>query len=264
MKEAADTTKLNSTSNKTQRSFYVFYGLVLVAGGLVFSWGGSSHPPTDTTLGVIGSNTYYRNFINHVVSHPTWELSHTAILIGPLLWSLGSAGVTLALRRRVGESNISSVALVLSAMGSVMWAATFVFDGFVAPEYARAFVESGDPVAQESAMLGFRANEALVVRLGLAGWIMIGLAMAAYSASMLAASTFARIIRLPIAAIGILLGMWPLLAWLVGIFQPGPFTSPLWAPTALLTASWYLAFGGILAAQPLDKLGMWHVRNRNR
>lgn len=55
MKEAADTTKLNSTSNKTQRSFYVFYGLVLVAGGLVFSWGGSSHPPTDTTLGVIGS-----------------------------------------------------------------------------------------------------------------------------------------------------------------------------------------------------------------
>jgi hypothetical protein len=230
---------------------------------LVFSWGGSSHPPTDTTLGVIGSDTYYRNFINHVVSHPAWELSHTAILIGPLLWSLGSAGMTLALRR-VGESNISSVALVLSAMGSVMWAATFVFDGFVAPEFARAFVESRDPVAQESAMLGFRANEALVVRLGLAGWIMIGLAMAAYSASMLAASIFGRIIRLPIAVIGILLGMWPLLAWLVGIFQPGPFTSSLLVPTALLTASWYFAFGGIFAAQPLDdKLGMWHVRNRN-
>jgi len=126
--------------------------------------------------------------------------------------------MTLALRRLVGESNISSIALVFSAMGSVMWAATLVFDGFVALKYARAFVKSGDPVAQESAMLDFRANEALVIRFGLAGWIMIGLAMAAYPASRLTASIFARIIRLPIAVIGILLGTCPLLAWLVEIF----------------------------------------------
>jgi hypothetical protein len=77
-----------------------------------------------------------------------------------------------------------------------------------------------------------------------------------YPASRLTASIFARIIRLPIAVIGILLGTCPLLAWLVEIFQQGVLHqlaldahSP--AHPELVIGIWRDS-----AAQRLDKLGM--------
>ena len=46
---------------------------------------------------------------------------------------------------------------------------------------------------------------------------------------------------------GIVLGLWPSVACAIGVFRPGPFTSPWWAATAVLTAAWFLVLGLRLA-----------------
>src|SRR4030095_6405874 len=83
-------------------------GALLLLGGAVFLWGGIQHPPTDPSLGAIGSNEYFRNFIHEIVQHHAWERSHPAILVGPLCWAPGGGGVCLALRRR-GETGFSAL-----------------------------------------------------------------------------------------------------------------------------------------------------------
>ena len=46
-----------------------------------------------------------------------------------------------------------------------------------------------------------------------------------------------------LAAVGIILGVWPFLAWMTGSFLPGPFTSQWWTVTAVSTAFWFMAVG---------------------
>jgi hypothetical protein len=57
-----------------------------------------------------------------------------------------------------------------------------------------------------------------------------------------------------LASAGILLGVWPLIAWVTGAFLPGPFTSRYWNATAVSTAIWFLAAGIFLmiSAAPWD------------
>jgi hypothetical protein len=79
MKEA-DTTKLNSSSNKTHRSFFMYSTASYLSPedfGLLLEWKPQPpHPATDTILSVIGGGEryLYGNFINHVVSHQAWKL----------------------------------------------------------------------------------------------------------------------------------------------------------------------------------------------
>ena len=121
----------------SERLFYFVSGALLLLGGAIFLWGGIQHSPTDPSLGTIGSDEYFRNFIREIVQHHAWERIHTAILVGPLCWALGGFGVCLALRRR-GEACFSALGAVALAMGATAWAVTFVFDGFAALRYAAA------------------------------------------------------------------------------------------------------------------------------
>ena len=238
----------------SERVFYVICGVLLILGGIVFVWGGSSHPPTDARLGAVGSEEYFRNFVRHVVEHGHWQLIHTGILAGPVCWALGGVGAGSMLRAQ-GEAHFSALGIVALAMGATAWAVTFVFDGFVALRYAETI--AARPAGDITALLiGFQANQVVVIRLGLVSWILMGVGMAALGTSGIIAATSvsrARLVRQITGAAGVVLGAWPTVAWAIGVFDPGPFTSRWWALTALLTAAWFVAMGIIVLTQATSK-----------
>ena len=238
----------------SERIFFLVCGALLVLGGAFFIWGGSQHPPTDARLGVVGSEEFFRNFVRHTVEHGDWQSIHTGILVGPLCWALGGIGASLMLRAR-GETHFSVLGAAALAMGATAWAVTFVFDGFVALRFAQSI--AAKPAGDMAALLtAFQANQVVVIRLGLVSLVLIGLGMAGFGCAILGASG-ARAVRWLLGGSGIVFGIWPLAAWIAGVFDPGPFTSRWWAPTALLTTAWFMAIGVIVlvhagsnAAQP--------------
>jgi hypothetical protein len=234
----------------SERIFYLICGALLLVGGVVFIWGGSSHPPTDARLGVIGSEEFFRNFVQHVVQHGNWESIHTGILVGPLCWALGGVGAGLMLRQQ-GEGCFSVLGTVALAMGATAWAVTFVFDGFVALRLAQAIAHPPGDVTVP--LTAFQANQVIVIRLGLVSWILIGLGIAALGASIVGATPRRRPVEQLVGVTGILLGAWPMAAWATGVFDPGPFTSRWWPLTALLTTGWFMAMGVMVLARVTSK-----------
>ena len=230
----------------SERAFYLICGALLLVGGAVFIWGGSQHPPTDARLGVVGSEEFFRNFVRHIVEHANWQSIHTGILAGPLCWALGGVGVAL-MQRQHGEGCFGVLGAVALAMGATAWAVAFVFDGFVALRVAQA-IAANPPGDMTALLTAFQANQVVVIRLGLVGWILIGSGIAALGASLIAFPARARVAKQIIGAAGILLGAWPFLAWAIGVFDPGPFTSRWWALTALVTTAWFMAMGVIVLA----------------
>jgi len=236
---------------RSERIFYFICAILLFVGGIVFIWGGSQHPPTDARLGAVGSEEFFRNFVRHIVEHGNWQSIHTGILAGPLCWALGGVGASLMLRQR-GEIHFSVLAAVALAMGATAWAVTFVFDGFVALRHAQA-IAANPPGDMTALLIAFQANQVVVIRLGLMSWILIALGVAAFGGSILATAPRPRIATQLIGATGILLGAWPIVAWALGIFDPGPFTSRWWPPTALLTTAWFMAMGALVVARATSK-----------
>ena len=73
---------------------------LLVAGSLAFLGAGARHPHIDAALGPVGSDAFFRAFADVIMRVPNWEMIHTVLLAGPVLWALGAAGVAcLALWR---------------------------------------------------------------------------------------------------------------------------------------------------------------------
>lgn len=225
-----------------ERSFLVVSGLALLAGGAFFLWGGSAHPGTGAELGQIGTDPYFRAFARKVADHEAWERIHAAMLAGPLLWALGTAGAASLLSEQ-GAGGYGSVASMALGVAAATWTVTFVLDGFIAPLHAVALVEGGGGA---DVLHAFRSTQEAVVRLGLVGWLLVGVGMASLGAGVFASHTFSARVRWGLAVPGILLGGWPVAAWLAGVFRPGPFTSILWVPTAVLTTVWFLALGSLL------------------
>ena len=212
------------------RLFDIFCALLIITGSLLFLNGGRQHPATDARLGPMGSEVYFRNFAGHIVAEHHWEPMHGQILLGPILWAIGA--VALCRRLRETDRNWPDVALGALGVGTATWITAFVFDGFVAPAVAAAVL---DP-AQSRSVFELRENQLVVIRSGLIGWVLIGIAISALGAAMLGRR------RLPLTllgAAGILIGLWPIVAWVNGDFAPGPFVSPLWRPTALVSAAWF-------------------------
>jgi hypothetical protein len=89
----------------------------------------------------------------------------------------------------------------------------------------------------------------MVIRLGLVGWILISGGMAAFGSSIMAIRSRFRVVQWLLGGAGVLLGLWPTVAWIAGIFEPGPFTSRWWAPTALLTTVWFMSMGVMVLVQ---------------
>ena len=203
-------------------------GLLIVAGSLVFLYGGASQPLINSSIGPLGSQEFFNNFYMHIAHHTSWEFIHGLILAGPVLWLLGVASYWR------NTSRWSATAITAMTLAAALWAVTFVFDGFVAPSIVRMFtLETGHNI--------LAANQNAVIRLGLISWLMLALAMISGSLGKLASapSRSAKVI----SWIGIVIGLWPFLAWATGDFLPGPFTSRYWTATAIVTAAWFIAVG---------------------
>jgi hypothetical protein len=218
---------------------------LLLAGSIVFLNGGRSHPHTGAGMGPVGSPEYFFHFAQAISSTPGWVPMHVMILIGPVTWALATASIRAALPER-GSSlwGTAQVALVISA---TLWAVTFIFDGLVAPVFARTIVAAGQ--VEPLMLASFRANQVTVITTGLISWILNGIAIVLFSIGLFAVQGRSYP-RLAVGAIGILIGVWPIVAAITGEFIPGPFTSDLWKETALATAIWYVAFGVALARVP--------------
>lgn len=209
---------------------------LLTAGVVAFLWGGSRHPLTDASLGPLGTPDYFRAFARHVAGHSGWQEIHAGILAGPVLWALGAVGLARRVGRE-GDAGWAQFALVGLAIGSALWAVVFTLDGFVAPLQAAAVMAAG---SSADAVQAFRSNQEIVLRLGLVSWLLIGTGIASLSMAARASSERARLVRFVLVPVGLVVGLWPLVAFVAGPFRPGPFTSSLWTATAIVTGVWFL------------------------
>ncbi len=223
--------------------------LLLVAGAGVFLWGGAQHPATDSSLGPVGTPQYFRAFAEHVVSMEGWRVIHTGILAGPILWALGSLAVARRTHGAKGDP-WSRLGVHALGMGAVAWSIVFILDGFVAPMNAAAVLDGGSI----DALNAFRANQEIVIRLGLVSWLLIGVGIAALSVGALTRTPRGRT-HMAVAAMGLMVGLWPIVAWGTGEFVPGPFTSGLWTSTALLTSLWFILSAAVLVTTAPGRAG---------
>ena len=221
--------------------------LLLLVGSVLFVAGGRHHPVVDQTLGRIGTTDYFLAFVDSIAATPGWVPMHVLILAGPVCWALAIPGVRQALPRQADAVwSAAAAALVLSA---TLWAAGFVLDGFIAPYYVRAIREAPTAEAGRTLLAVFGANQLTLARLGLVSLVVGGLATAVISCGLVAAAGRVASWRAFVGAAGILVGIWPLVAGLTGEFSPGPFTSDLWRPTALMMAGWHVALGTCLVGR---------------
>ena len=227
------------------RDAFDWFGAVLIITGVVvFLWGGAQHPATDDSLGAVGTEEYFEAFAGHVATSDRWQVIHTGILAGPLLWALGL--LAIARRTHGHESDSwSQLGVHSMTMGAIGWSIVFVLDGFVAPLNAAAVLDGGTIAAVNA----FRTNQEIVIRLGLVSWLLIGVGIAATSVAMLTHARRRRT-RVALATVGLVVGLWPIAAWVTGEFVPGPFTSALWTATAVLTSLWFLASATAVIVSP--------------
>ncbi len=225
-------------------------GAIVLVGVAVFVWAGSQHPDMGREPGSADADTYFEELAALIAHHHDWSVIHAGLLAGPLLWALGSTALVLRLHRW-GERRYSSVGGAALGVGAALWAVAFVFAAFVLPAQAAA-VNASNGETRLVAAAGLRSAQAVAFRLGLVALIAIGVAMAALAASILVSARF-PVLRWSLGPAGLILGVWPALAWAIGVFQPSPFTSAAWTPTAILTSGWFLAVGvALLVAGEAD------------
>ena len=212
--------------------------LLLIGGSLVFLGAGRHHPIIDATLGPAGSDEYFRAFAAQMLHMPNWESIHLGILVGPLLWTLGAAGIARLLTNAIPLADVGKTALML---GAGLWAIAFVLDGYVGPRLAQAIAAAGVG-ADALALRTFATNQYMMARLGMLAIVLIGAAILVLSGAMLFGAR-PRSWQAAVGGLGLLIGGWPLIAASRGEFWPGPFTSPYWSLTALSLGLWFVLLG---------------------
>ena len=213
--------------------------ILLVAGSLIFLGAGRHHPIIDATLGPPGSDEFFRAFAGHMLHMPNWESIHLGILIGPVLWALGLAGIARAVAP--AATPLAEVGKMALMLGASLWAVAFVLDGYVGPRLAQAIAAAGVG-ADGLAIKTFSTNQYMMARLGMLSVVLIGGSILVISAAMVVESPL-RSWRAVVGGLGVLVGAWPLIAAARGEFWPGPFTSPYWTATAISLGLWFLLLG---------------------
>lgn len=209
---------------------------LLLSGSLVFLGAGRHHPIINARLGELGSDQFYRAFADHMLQMPNWESIHLGILLGPVLWALGVAGLArLVAARAFPLADVGKAALI---MGAGLWSIVFVLDGYVGPRLAESIVTAGVG-ADAAAIKTFSTNQYMMARLGMLAMSLFGVAIAGYGAALLVDARLPSL-RAIIGGLGVLVGGWPLIAAARGEFWPGPFTSPYWTATAISLGVWFL------------------------
>ena len=222
---------------------------LLFLGSVLFIAGGTFHPHVSSGMGTLGSPEFFTHFAQKIVGTPGWIPMHMLILAGPVVWALAAPSVGQRLPQ--GGRGIWAIAQSLLLISATLWIITFVLDGLVAPVYARAVLARGAEGIDPMVLMSFGMNQTLLIRLGLLSLVLQGFAIVLYSTGLLASSRRLSW-RSAVGAVGILVGVWPFIAALNGEFNPGPFISELWKPTALVTAAWYIALGVCLVT-PVER-----------
>jgi hypothetical protein len=216
-----------------EKWFSRFAGGLLIIGSLLFAYGGVQHPRTTAAAMGSGAEEFFENFARTIHSAHDWQLIHTYILMGPILWALAAGAYA-------GHSVWGRLAKSALPIAAVSWAVTFVFDGFVAPVVVHTY--SGNAAIEQ-----LMVNQQVVIRMGLIAWLLMAVAVVASAGGLIAETSVGLRV---IGALGLLVGGFPLIAWLTGEFLPGPFTSPYWGYSALATALWFLILGVRLIILP--------------
>lgn len=216
-----------------------FSGLLIVIGSVLFVYGGAFHPHINSSIGTLGSAEFFENFRMKILHHGSWERIHAMILAGPVLWLIGVPGFW---RGRNGWSRMAATAM---ALAGTVWSVAFVFDGFVA-----SYIVHWLPADAGRNLLA--VNQNVVIRLGLISWL--GMAFAMITGGFGSLTSNRSRTSSVLAWTGIALGLWPFIAWVTGLFLPGPFTSPYWNVSAVSVAFWFLAVGVFLlvSTQPQE------------
>ena len=214
------------------------------AGSLAFLGGGRLHPTVSPRAlgGPFGSEQFYRGFANEMLHTHGWEQMHMLILVGPILWALGAAGLARLLPPRVGVlGEIGRAALLMAAGG---WTLAFILDGSVGPGYAR-IIAATPPGSVTATMSAFGLSQLTMARLGMISIALVGGAIVAYAGALLWIGPL-KSWRGVVAVLGLAVGLWPLVASVTGEFDPGPFTSGYWRYTALTIALWMAMLGSAI------------------
>lgn len=246
------------------RSFLAFTGLLLLAGSFIEMNGGRKHPAITEDMGTFGSDEFMLEFAKLMVNDKDWQLYHEQMLAAPLLWAIGGYAVVL-LARRAGESRWTPLGYVALVMGSVLWALTYMYDGWVSPETAKSLVAAqADPTLSAAITATFASGQWFTVRLGMYSWLLVAFAAALLSVGLISlARSYGPGIGKPLAwflgGLGLFLGAWSLVAWLTGAYAPGPMVSIWWLPANIATQFW---FTGLSMLVLLHAFGL-HERGRN-
>lgn len=223
----------------TNKTFYIVSVLLLWLGNLVAGVG-QFHPPTsEADLGVTESGNYWMAFAILSTDDP-WLFIHGAMVAGPLLIVLGLAGIYRFLQEK-GEKNYSFLAILALLIGALFWSIAFVIDGFGTEALGRYLNEG---IAEVNILvMNVRLLQVIVLRLALTSVVFTGIGMVLLSASIWVTSLFSYRVRVSLCAVGVITGVWPLIAMFTGIFVPGPFVSDLWVSTAGVINVWFFVIG---------------------
>jgi hypothetical protein len=234
------------------RIYYLFSGLMMIAGTVIFMNGGRQHPPINESMGQFGTPDFFYKFASLIASDANWEQVHAFIIIGPVLWALGLLALADQLRVN-GESRWSTFALVSLAMGVTLHVVLYIFDGFVASKIATQLLNS-DETLRPALTATFGANQWTVIRMSTVSWLLISIAPAAIALSMLFArrglGAFGRVLQGILVVVGLVLGAFGIVASVTGTYSPGPMVSPFYVPVAVTTALWFAVAGLSVMLRP--------------
>jgi len=227
------------------RVYYWFSGLLLIAGTVIFMNGGRQHPPINESMGQFGTPDFFVQFATLIQTDPNWEPVHAMIIAGPVLWTLGILALADQIRAR-GENRWSTFAIVTMAMGVTLHVVLYIFDGFVASKIATQLLSSEEPT-RTALIWTFGANQWTVIRMSTVSWLLISLTPAALAIGMLTAKRalggFGKLLQGILVVVGLVLGVFTLIATATGLYSPGPMVSPFYVPAAVSTALWFAVAG---------------------
>lgn len=235
-------------ARKPGRLFLIFSGLLVIVGALLYMQGGRQHPMISEKMGKFGSDAFFWEFAKMMVYDHKWMHYHQQMLIAPTLWTLGAFSVVV-LTRELGERRWTPLGFVALSMGSVLWIVTYIYDGLVSPEIGRALLASqGDKTLTAAITQTFASGQWFTIRVSLWGWMLIAAGTAALSIGMFTIArsypwSVSRVQMLLLGVVGLVLGVWSLVAFLAGAYSPGPMVSDWWLPASIATQAWYLTLG---------------------
>jgi len=241
----------------SERAYFVFSGLLMIVGSVLSANGGQQHPMISSKMGQLGSDSFYHHFAQMIVADPNWETIHAQILAAPVLWVLGGLALA-ALARAAGETRWSTLGLISTAMGAVLWVVMYIFDGFVADRTA-AWMLNGDQSLMPAFTATFGGGQWVAIRTSFVAWLLIALGVTATSIAMASLARGAgrgRGLAIALVVLGLVIGAVSFIASATGAFLPGPMVSPYYVPVLIATQFWFIIAGVLVIYRAVRQPGI--------